>query len=363
MNKEKILRGVTRCSTIRDRMFLLRLSFGLLVFLVFVPSALLMLLALDLPDAVATPGGFELLPSGTPRLFAHRGSTLLFPENTLFAFLNSAAMGADVLDMDVRLTRDGHAVAVHDESIERLVGVDMNIASTNLSELQAYDLAALWTMGGITFPYRGLGIKILTLEEMLRSFPRAKLNIELKLPGIGLFGSGGRLAREVCRLLRQYKATDRVIVMSFSDMCWLKFRRTCPEVATAPGPLGMLPAILAASLGLPLPRALAPYSALQPPLAITTQSLVRTMHALNLGVHVWTVDSPSDIEALTAIHVDGIMSDRLDVLLETVPDREAMGIVSTEYLANLANGTICNPGVDEPLVSYVRPGCVNHSRT
>jgi glycerophosphoryl diester phosphodiesterase len=336
-----------------------------ILFAIILPSLALIILShanfSSLPPPELPPG-YHRFANKTPRVFSHRGSTKLFPQNTLFAFQNSVALGADVLDMDVRLTKDGEVVMVHDESLYKVTGQNVLVQDLTLAELLQFDFGFTFTPNeGKSFPYRGLGIKVMTLRQALTELPsNALLNIELKIPGPGFIGTGGLLPDKVCELLTEFKATKRAIVASFSDMAWYRFRSRCPEVPTAAGPLTMLQFLFFATITLgevPLPRLLVPFSALQPPQVVTTQSVVEAAHRINVGVHVWTVDAPADIDDLTKINVDGIMSDRLDVLLESVGNR-GRGIITEDVFDRIGTGKACDAQLqDKVFRDMVRAGC------
>ena len=338
----------------------MRFIWGVVIILVLIPTAMLFLVTSVLlagAPHVRVPAGYRIRDSKLPRTFAHRGSTWLFPQNTLFAFRNSVALGADVLDMDVRITKDGHVVLVHDPNLFEITGKNVKVSDSTLEQLQQLDFGFNWTLNGQTFPYRGIGIRVTKLEDLVKEFPKALLNIELKLPDPGYFGRGRRVGAEVCRILRVNKATDRAIVMSFSDLAWLNFRTTCPEVATASGPLGMLPAIILAAVGFHAPPSLFPYSAIQPPMELAFKSFVSLAHKADLAFHVWTVDDPSDISDLIEIGVDGIMSDRLDILLESMHSRGGMGVLSADLISRIGTGKACEQTADAHFARFVKAGC------
>ena len=111
---------------------------------------------------------------------AHRGGRQLWPENTLTAFRGAAAMGVDVLEMDVHSSSDGVLVVLHDDTIDRTTDGMGLVHDYPLTALQALDAGYQWTADeGATYPFRGQGIAIPTLAEVLEAFPDAFLNVEI----------------------------------------------------------------------------------------------------------------------------------------------------------------------------------------
>src|SRR5262245_53518696 len=118
---------------------------------------------------------------------SHRGGALLAPENTLFAFrMALERYRTDVLELDVHLTRDGELVVFHDATLERCTNGSGPLSALSFAELRRLDAGYGFTRDGRTFPFRGQGIQIPSLREVLRTFPTARLNVEVKpdVPGI-----------------------------------------------------------------------------------------------------------------------------------------------------------------------------------
>lgn len=303
------------------------------------------------PRPALHPGYFG---NGVTKPFAHRGSRLVFPQNTMFAFVGSVGMDANVvLEMDLRLTKDGEVVLSHDEHLGGTVGrAELVVEELTLQQLEELDFGHTWPSEAGAFPYRGVGIAIPRFEQVLEHFPRSLLNIELKIPGAlggwfnGLHPHSLALARKTCELIRKHGAADRILLASFSDPAWFQFRQFCPEVSTSAGPLGLLHLALSTLLSLPVPNAR--YNAAQIHWKMARwQSLVEHSQTNQLAVHVWTVNDVSEMTRLQRAKVDGIMSDRLDWLLGVLDGkpREAR-------FDGIATGGICqsNPW-------FAQPGC------
>ena len=285
--------------------------------------------------------------------FAHRGGVREFPENTLYAYRESARLGADVLEMDVYATADGELVVLHDTTVDRTTNGSGTVESMTLAELQALD-AAYWFVPGQGTPhdaadsayafrgiatgerapppgYRAEDFRIPTLEEALRAFPDHLLNVELK-PSVS--GTGSYEAQVASLLLRYGRATD-VMVASFLDHTATLFKLSAPCVSTSvptvqvaallltsSGPLPMLP--LAIHQAFQVPRSTASIGQIPEPIELTvlSEDFVDDAHAAGLAVHAWTIDDCDEMVELLQMGVDGIMSDRPARMIEVLQQPE-----------------------------------------
>jgi glycerophosphoryl diester phosphodiesterase len=246
-------------------------------------------------------------------VMAHRGGRGLRPENTLVAFQNAVALGVDVLEMDLHSTSDEVIVVMHDDTVDRTTDGSGPIHDYSLVELRSLDAGYHWSADeGVTTPYRGLGIVVPTLEEVLSGFPGILMNIEIKQ-------SQPSIVAPVCQLIRDHGMVDRVLVASFDYDTIKAFRSACPEVATTAGEneVRLLYGLSLAYLGgLLSPGA----EAVQVPeyfgnIHVLTQRFVDAAHGRNLEVHAWTINEVADMQRLLDLGVDGIITDYPDRLL------------------------------------------------
>lgn len=253
-------------------------------------------------------------------VIAHRGGAGLWPENTLHAFTRAVEMGVDVLEMDVHSTSDGEIVVIHDSTVERTTDGRGYVNAMTLAELKALDAAHHWTAdGGASYPLRGRGITIPTLPEVLAAFPGVRFNIEPKQ-------SQPSLAAPLCRMLREHRATGRVMVGAFKGAVLDEFRRACPEVATSAstGEVSAFLALSAASLEGNYDGAA---RALQVPeytagVRVLTPGFVEAAHRRGLEVHAWTINETPGMSRLLDFGVDGIITDYPDRLIELLNRRD-----------------------------------------
>lgn len=206
-------------------------------------------------------------------------------------------LGYRYLETDVHATADGVLVAFHDEDLLRTCGVNARI-----DELDAAALADVRVAGRERIP---------TFEELIDTFPSARINVDCK--------SDGAL-EPLSRVLRSAAVRERVCVGSFSDrrLRWLRAEHG-PSLCTSMGPRE----VGALRLGLPLPEGVlaAQIPPRQGPLALVTSGLIDRAHRHGIAVHVWTIDDEVHMDELLDLGVDGIMTDRPVVLRDVLQRR------------------------------------------
>lgn len=254
-----------------------------------------------------------------PLFFAHRGGSALAPENTLVAFEKGLSYGADALELDVHPTRDGEIVVFHDDTLDRTTDGSGRISGFTLDDLRQFDAGYRFTPdAGATYPYRGQGVTIPTLAEVYERFPTARVNIEIKedLPGV---------EEHLWRVIQSAHAEDRSLVAGFLAAPLLRFRTVSQGRVATSGSMPEVRAFVLAAYARAT-RLLRPdYDAVQVPetyrgVPVVTPTTVRAAHQLGLAVHVWTVDDRASMERLLGYGVDGLMSDRPDILAEALQD-------------------------------------------
>jgi glycerophosphoryl diester phosphodiesterase len=248
-----------------------------------------------------------------PWLVAHRGGSALAPENTFPAYDRAAALGADALEIDVRLTLDGKVVVFHDEGTERLTGESGTIEARKLAEVAALDAAHAFSPdGGASFPLRGAGVTVPTLAAVLARYPSMRLNIDAKT-------EDSALAEALVRDVRAAGAADRVCLGSFSDAQAERLGSLLPEACRYLPQGAATCHVLAAKSGSPGRACPAAYDLADLPhhlsgMVVVDAKVVAYFHERGIPVHVWTVDDEPEMRELLAIGVDGIVTDRPDVL-------------------------------------------------
>jgi glycerophosphoryl diester phosphodiesterase len=220
-------------------------------------------------------------------------------------------VGAGVLELDVHTTADGHVVVIHDATVDRTTDGTGAVREMTLAELKRLDAGCTRDEEGV-FRFRSEGIRIPTLEEVYNEFTEVPINVEIK-------GERPGIEEAVWRIIEEAGAEDRTLVVSESTPTIRRFREVSGgRVATASSSAELISFYLLGRLGLSRfarPR----YQALQGPetfhgLRIVTPGLIRAAHGQGLRVDVWTIDSEADMRRLLGYGVDGIMTDRPDVL-------------------------------------------------
>ncbi|MGH7470977.1 MAG: glycerophosphodiester phosphodiesterase [Longimicrobiales bacterium] len=253
---------------------------------------------------------------GGPLLIAHRGGAGLAPENTLFAFRRAEELWrADMIELDVHASADGHGVVIHDPTLERTTNGSGPVASRTLAQLQALDAGYQFTLdGGRSYPFRGQGIRIPTIVEVLQALPAMRLTVEVKTAAA---------QRPLFAAIEQAAASQRVIAAG-------EFRDYRTEFAGYPGCLST--AREDATLFYVFHRLrlsfLAPVRAQVMQICeflgerrVLTPRLVAELRRRGVPAHVWTVNDAEDMNRLLDWGVDGILTDRPDRLAHVLHER------------------------------------------
>ena len=234
------------------------------------------------------------------KVWGHRGASGYAPENTLEAFKLAAEQGADGVELDVQLSRDGGLVVIHDEGLERVSGVSGLVKDYTLAELKALDVSR---------PIEGYGcVRIPTLAEVLEELKPTgmEINIECKT---GIFFYPG-LEEKMVKLVKEMKMTDRIWCSSFNHRSVLKVKRLCPEMKTG----FLISDVMAGVAGYTKKHGA---DALHPALYhMQDEKLVRKCHKKGLKVHVWTVNEPEHMEMVIKAEVDALITNYPDRAIE-----------------------------------------------
>jgi glycerophosphoryl diester phosphodiesterase len=265
-----------------------------------------------------------VLGRGRPLVFAHRGGAALAPENTLAAFDRGVAAGADGLELDVRLAADGVAVCIHDATLDRTTDRRGPVAALSSAELARIDAAHRFDPDR-GHPFRGQGIGVPRLAEVLARHPGVPIIIELK-------GDDERIAGVAHGEVRAAGALDRVCFGGASPHVMRAVRALGPVVTSAHR-REVRWALYRSWVGWrpPAPPA---YHAFQVPEVkqghrIVSRRFIRIAAQAGLVVHVWTVNREADMERLLDWGVQALITDRPDAALGVVARRDPGAVVGS----------------------------------
>lgn len=255
----------------------------------------------------------------TPVSISHQGGNLVYPDQSMLAFKNSVDLGVQVLELDIHRSLDSIIVIHHDETIERLTNKNGLIKEMTWNELQEADGAYNWTIDGENYPYRGEGIKILSLTQLIDMYPDKIYDIEIKQ-------SDPPIENDLCDILRNYElASDRVVVASYYDYIINRFHDVCPEVAISLSVNKGTKLYILSRVGL---ENLLPINAVVAQLPLQFSTLFgdlkldkRYINAFSKGdrqVWVWTVNDSTKMEKVFEIGAHGILTDRPDILMNVI---------------------------------------------
>ena len=232
-----------------------------------------------------------------PIPFAHRGGASDVPENTMAAFEYAVNLGYRYVETDVQVTSDGVLVAFHDNDLRRTTGRVGRISDLPWSEVRSALVDGL--------------APIPLLEDLLGTWPDLRVNIDCKTDAA---------VDALVSALRRTDSLDRVGLGAFSDARLRRLRKELGTGAcTSLGPGGV------AALRFGRPRTTAALAAQVPvkqgPLTVTNRRFIDKAHALGLAVHVWTIDEPAEMHRLLDLGVDGIMTDKPELLKNVFEER------------------------------------------
>lgn len=251
----------------------------------------------------------SFLSNSHPLVFAHRGGCALGPENTIAAFDLGRAAGADGLELDVHRSSDGVVVVCHDDLLDRTTNASGPIQARTAADLARVDAGHRYADGAGGFPFRGLGIGIPTLREVLSRYRDMLLIIEMK-------EDSAEMGQAVAAEVRAADAVGRVCAAGYGQRSLDAARAALPEMATSASRPEAQWAVYRSIAGWPVRRA--SYNAFQVPetagwLRIISPRFIRHVHDAGRRIQAWTIDNEPDMRRLLGWGIDGLISNRPDV--------------------------------------------------
>ena len=252
-------------------------------------------------------------------VFAHRGGRGLYPENTILAFEKAREMGVDVLEIDVHPTKDGKIVVIHDDTVDRTTNGKGRVMELTYKEIEELDAAYNFSKdNGKTFPFRGKGIKIPLLSEVLNKFNDMRISIEIK-------ETDGNTEEKVLELVKKYGMEDKVIIASEDYEILKKVRELEPEIATSMSEKEIRSFYTAFITFIPLNLYKPKGDALMIPpeaegVTLAKKSFINAAHNKGLRVIMWTINNEEEMRNLIRLGVDGIITDYPDKLIKVLKE-------------------------------------------
>lgn len=263
---------------------------------------------------------------------AHRGASREFPENTLEAFRRAREiLPGCLLETDVRQTGDGGIVIIHDEFLDAGTNGAGRVRDWSTADVLSLDAGYNISFdGGATYPFRGAGHRVPLLSEALSAFPGARFSIDIKDRDTGA-------AREAVMIIAKHRASGRVVIGSFYDDIIRYVRKNFPHIITAYSRNETLRLLAAQMLGMPVRRRRG--DALLVPevigggsyeseggrpgrtFRVVTRRLITAAHRRGIPVLAWTINRPGNMRRLIDWGIDGIVTDRIDLLKEVMVEK------------------------------------------
>ena len=250
--------------------------------------------------------------NGAPHLIAHRGGAAHAPENTLAAIEQAVRLWhPDIVEIDVRASADGHCVLMHDPTLERTTNGSGPVATRTLAELKQLDAGYNFVALDGTRPFRGRGVTIPTLDEVLAAFPGLRFIVEVKI---------GTAQQGMFEAIERHRAHERVLAAGEREIDrdrFVDYRGPTSESGDSMRRMYRLHKLRLMRLWRPT------RDAVQFPIEyhgrrLVTRRLVRELKRKGVAVHIWTVNDPADMKQLLDWGVDGVLSDRPDLLKEVM---------------------------------------------
>ncbi len=230
-----------------------------------------------------------------PIVLAHRGDLAHAPENTLPSFQQAIQKGADGVELDTKLTSDSHVIVIHDMAVERTSDGMGRVASFTLDAIRKLD-AGSW------FDQKFRGTKVPLLEEVFETVGKERL-INVELTNYSTPRDG--LVDKVCDLIKHHNNHEQIIFSSFFASNLKRAFHLLPEIPRGLLAMPGLAGIWARSFGFMFDN----YQALHPYISSVDRQQIRRVHRLKRRVHVWTANTPEEVNQLKEWGVDGIFTD------------------------------------------------------
>lgn len=258
-----------------------------------------------------------------PLVIAHQGGEHLAPSSTMASFSVADELNVDVLEFDIHITKDGHLVTIHDNTVDRTTNGNGLVADLTLAEIQELDAGYYFKDLNGEYSYRDKGVYIPTVEEVFQTFGDKRMVIEIKATNPP--ESYDEIAQKLWELLEKYKLEEQVNIVSFDQKVVDTFQTYSKGITpVAGGKQEVVKFVLAHKL---FARNLYNPSvdALQIPTSesifdLTDKKIIEGAHRRGMEVHYWTINDKETMRFLIEAGADGIMTDRPDLMIELLEE-------------------------------------------
>ncbi len=254
------------------------------------------------------------LKGNRPLVMAHRGRSAFTPESSLLAFQEAYDLNVDVLETDIRITKDGIPVIFHDETLDRTTNGKGKISDYNLDELMEFDLG-YWHFNKEkdAYLFRNKGLQIIPLHTFFETFPKVKINLDIK-------DDDKKASSIIFETIKDCGAENRVLVGSFHNRQILRFREISEhvEIPTSANQKEVLAFVSNFWI-----FSKKDYCVLQVPIRhsfikIVTANSIKRAHRNNIAVHPWTINDKEIMLSLLSWEIDGIFTDDPELLIKVL---------------------------------------------
>ncbi|MDW3651973.1 MAG: glycerophosphodiester phosphodiesterase [Bacteroidia bacterium] len=264
---------------------------------------------------------YKIKKNEAPWIIAHGGAKKLYPGNSLLAFRSSATLGVDMLEMDVRMTKDGILLTHHDHNIDRMSNGKGDLIDYTYKELLTFNFGYNFQDEKGNYPYRNDSIPPCKLSEVFEAFSHMPLMVELKDRG----ENGKKAAHILKDMISKYKLQDKIVVVAFDENILSYFQeitagniqigtsqeQTKDFVITALSAMEFLYRPKATVVAIPSQNS---------GINLASRRLINSAHRRNMAVHYWTIDDPAEMKKLISLGADGLITDRPDLMKKVLAE-------------------------------------------
>lgn len=254
-------------------------------------------------------------------IFGHRGNPITFPENTISSFSSAIKLGVDIIETDLRLTKDNVIILCHDSLVKRTTNGKGKIRDYTFEELGELDAGYKFSSdNNMSFPFRDKGIQIPALFELFEKFPNVTINVDMK-------DRNPDFPQLLSDLIRNYDMEQKILVGSFHPKQVRRFRKINPNVSLIASIIDVYRYYLSNKINIKRIINQSNFDIMQVPqqfgfIDLLKSSFIDGLHKLNIPCHVWIVDNTDDLEKMLNLGVDGVFTNNPELCINYLQQKE-----------------------------------------